>query len=254
MAVFVRLRAAVVGYVGLVIIFFQQLFAFVPRALPQSFAGFWEFIYSSGNEPLPGLTILYVLIPWIGVMMAGYGFGSILLLESERSKRLCKQIGWSAIVLFLIAGSVLIFLKPATPEDPPFIFQLLNQQKYPASQLFLLMTLGPAIALLPLAEKSYGRVTEALTIFGRVPFFYYLLHIPLIHISAWVVNLLRDGVTHQEWYASAPFVYVADESLRWSLPLLYLVFAIDVMLLYVACKRYMTYKANHPEKKWLKYL
>ena len=69
---------------------------------------------------------------------------------------------------------------------------MLNQQKYPASQLFLLMTLGPTIALLPLAERARG-VGDMLATFGRVPLFYYLLHIPLIHAAALVVSLLREG-------------------------------------------------------------
>jgi hypothetical protein len=92
-----------------------------------------------------------------------------------------------------------------------------------------------------------------LTTFGRVPFFYYLLHIPLIHISALLMNFLRVGAIHQELYAYAPFASVPEES-RWSLPLLYLVFVIDVMILSFACQWYVRYKFNHPEKRTLKYI
>src|SRR5882762_8826038 len=71
MALLVHLRPAVVGFVGLVIIFLQQLFSLIPRALPESLkssvGGFLEFFYSSGLEPLPGISILYVIISWIGV-------------------------------------------------------------------------------------------------------------------------------------------------------------------------------------------
>jgi len=92
-----------------------------------------------------------------------------------------------------------------------------------------------------------------LTTFGRVPFFYYLLHIPLIHISALLVNLIQTGSAHQDWYAYAPFASVPEES-RWNLPLLYIVFAIDVAILYVACSWYVRYKSGHPENKLLKYI
>lgn len=256
LALLIRFRAKVVGVIGLAIIFSQQLFAFVPRIFPEAVrptvGGLWEFIYSSGIEPLPGITILYVIVPWIGVMAAGYGFGEILLMEPARRNKICLRVGLSAIILFLVAGSIVALASPVS-DGPPFIFRLLNQQKYPASQLFLLMTLGPVIALVPITEKSKIKMTEMLTVFGRVPFFYYMLHIPLIHISALVVNFVREGATHQEWYNYAPYVFV-DESSRWSLPLLYLVFVVDVGLLYFACKWYVRYKFSHPESKILKYV
>src|SRR6516162_2550848 len=102
---------------------------------------------------------------------------------------------------------------------------------------FLLMTLGPLILLMPWAEQARGWFAEALKIFGRVPLFFYLLHILLIHISALVVNLILSGNPHQDWYAAAPFVEVPPEQ-RWNLPLLYLVYAIDMIILYFACYRY----------------
>jgi uncharacterized membrane protein len=257
MALLVRLRPGLVGVVGLAIIFLQQLFSLIPRILPESLkspvGGLLEFIYSSGIEPLPGISILYVLVPWIGVMAAGYGFGTILLLEPKRRRKLCLQIGLSATFLFLVVGSILILSTPAPAGAPPFIFRLLSQQKYPASQLFLMMTLGPAIAFIPLAEKTRSWIGEALALFGRVPFFYYLLHIPLIHISALAVNFFRAGSIHQEWYSYAPFTSIPEE-FRWSLPLLYLVFVIDVLLLYAACSWYVKYKFSHPDNKWVKYI
>lgn len=257
LALLVRLQAITIGMIGIAVIFLQKLFSYIPAIIPaslqSSLGGLWEFFYTSGGQPLPGITILYVLIPWIGVMAAGYGFGKILLLEPSRWRKLCLQIGISAFVLFVVIGSAIIYVKPAGADAPPFLFQLLNQKKYPASQLYLMMTLGPAIALLPWVENAKGKLATGLTTFGRVPFFYYLLHIPLIHLSAWLVNFLRVGEIHQDWYASAPFVFV-EESSRWSLGLLYLVFIVDVVLLYLACRWYLRYKSNHPEKKWLKFI
>ena len=139
LAAFIRLRPVVVGCIGLVIIAAQQLFRFVPQALPSSFRQpfgyFWEFIYPSGLEAAPGVTVLYVLVPWIGVMAAGYGFGTILLLDSSRRKKLCLWIGLSAILLFVIIGSIVVSKQPADPEAPPFLLRLLNQTKYPAPVL-----------------------------------------------------------------------------------------------------------------------
>ena len=115
------------------------------------------------------------------------------------------------------------------------------------------MTLGPLIALIPLVEKARGWFAGVLTTFGRVPFFYYLLHIPLIHISALVVNLIRYGSSHQESYATAPYTWMPPEQ-QWNLAMLYLVFVIDVVILYFACRLYDRYKFSHPEMKWLKYI
>ena len=257
MAAFIWLKPWIAGVAGLVIIVGQQAFAGVPKLLPDtvqnSFGRFWEFIYTSGFEPVQGVTVLYVLVPWIGVMAAGYGFGLILLHEPQKRNRLCRMIGLLAILLFIIIGSITILRQPSTPDARPFIFQLLNQRKYPASLLYLLMALGPTIALIPLAEKVSGWFANVLTTFGRVPFFYYLLHIPLIHLSALAVNFIRDGSMHQELYATAPYTGMPPE-LQWNLLLLYLVFTIDVVILYFVCRWYENHKFSHPQSKWLKYI
>src|SRR6185436_1022314 len=98
---------------------------------------FWEFIYSSGYEPIQGVTVLYVIVPWIGVMAAGYGFGLILSLEPERRNQLCRWIGLSAVLLFIVIGSIIAWRRPPGEEVQPFIFRLLNQRKYPASILYI---------------------------------------------------------------------------------------------------------------------
>jgi len=228
----VRMNAKTVGIIGLCIIFFQQLFGYVSNILPDVLKPYWEFIYAATGEGPGWIAILYVIVPWIGVMMAGYGFGQIMI--SNRRDRLCYIIGLSSIALFLIIGSIVAI---QSQNETPFIFQLLNQRKYPASQLYLMMTLGPLIALIPFAEKAKGVVVDFFGVFGRVPFFYYLAHILIIHISALVVNYFLWGDVHQDWYNSAPFANVPPES-RWSLGLLYLVFAIDVAILFVISKWY----------------
>lgn len=253
----VFLRPKVVGIIGVLIIFLQQIFQFFPKILPPTLAEgiepFWEFIYPSGSEGIAGIFVLYVIVPWIGVMAAGYGFGSILLLDVAKRRRLCYWIGLSAIALFVILGTVLIFRQPASADSPGFIFQLLNQKKYPASQLYLLMTLGPLIALTPFADTAKGWMARALKMMGSVPMFYYLLHILVIHLSALIVNLIRTGSAHQEWYGTAPFTQLPEGEV-WSLPLLYLVFVLDVVILYFLCRWYAHYKSAHPEQKWLKFL
>jgi uncharacterized membrane protein len=252
----VRLSARAIGIIGLAIIFFQQVFRFPPHILPQqmrsSVGALWEFVYPAGMENRSGISILYVLVPWIGVMAAGYAFGAILIREPGQRRRLCLRIGLSATAFFLVCGGLIVLLTPAPANAPPALFRLLNQQKYPASPLFLLMTLGPTIALLPLAERARGWFAGVLATFGRVPMFYYLLHIPAIHIAALLVTLQREGRIHPEWYATAPFTFLPPEH-RWGLPLLYLVWLIVVAILYFPCRWFAGVKA-HSRAGWLRYI
>jgi uncharacterized membrane protein len=243
--------------IGILLIVFQQLFARVPGFLPPNgrgaFSWYWEFIYPTGMEYHSGISILYVIVPWIGVMMLGYCFGRLLLMDPTKRKKCCLIIGFSVITAFIIVAVILTLRSNGHEDDRGFIYRLLDQRKYPPSILYLLMTLGPIIALIPFAERVKGRVADIFILFGRIPLFYYLIHIPLIHLAALAVNLIRQGAMHQEWYTSAPYTHVPPEG-RWSLPLLYLVFILVEVLLYMICKRYAAYKGRHPEKKWLKYL
>ena len=147
----------------------------------------------------------------------------------------------------------MVFAGPPSDDGMPALFRLLNQRKYPASPLFLLMTLGPSVALLPLAERAGKGLAGVLDTFGRVPLFYYLLHIPLIHATALLVWYLRDGAFGAERFATAPYVFIQDPQQHWSLGLLYLVWAIDVAILYVACRWYMHLKATRP-RPWMRYV
>ena len=247
----VRLSSKVIGWIGVAIVLAQQVFGAIGASLPDSARSFWEFIYTTGTDAPAGMSVLYVLVPWIGVMAAGYGFGLLLERPREDRDRLLLRLGVGMTAVFLIVGSVMAS-REGGEESPPFLFRLLNQQKYPASQLFLFMTLGPAIALMPFAERVRGRVAEGIKTIGRVPLFYYLAHIPLIHLSALAVNAIRSGAAHQDWYATAPFVQVPPEG-RWPLWLLYAVFAADVGILYLACRWYAKAKAERPQG-WMKYI
>lgn len=257
LAAFVRLKPSIIGIIGLAIIFAQQLFRYVPFLFPsgaRAVAGYvWGFFYPSGLDSMPGIAILYVLLPWLGVMMAGFAFGNLLRDEPARVEKRCWGIGIPAIAAFLVVGSLLALNGGPDEEGRPFIYRLLNQQKYPPSQLFLMMTLGPIITLVPWAQRRVGKLSIILNTIGRVPMFYYLLHILLIHISALVVNLITRGASHQEWYTTAPFTSVPEEQ-RWSLGLLYLVYGIDLVLLTLACRWYARFKAENPQMGWLKYI
>jgi hypothetical protein len=136
----------------------------------------------------------------------------------------------------------------------PALLAFLSTNKYPASLDFLLMTLGPTIALIPVLEGARGMLARWLTVFGRVPFFFYVLHIPLIHALALVVSRLRLGAVSPWLFANHPMGNPPPpEGYPWSLPLLYGVWVIAVVLLYVVCRWFAGLKARR-EEWWLRYL
>lgn len=244
MAALVRLSAAAVGATGLAIVACQQLFGRVRAGWA------WELVYPSGIETPEPLVVLYSVLPWLGVMAAGYGFGALVAGGGEGLRRWSLRLGLAATATFVVGAAWTTAL--ASQSELPPLLAALNQSKYPPSQLFLLMTLGPTLVLLPGADRARGAVGRALETFGRVPMFFYLVHIPLIHLAATAVVRVREGGFHPERYANAPYVWMPPEQ-RWDLGLLYLVFAAVVALLYLLCRRFADFKARR-RSAWLRYL
>jgi uncharacterized membrane protein len=202
----------------------------------------YQFLYFGGSVRVgddgPRIAILYSLLPWIGLMAAGYAFGAVVELPDPRRRRVCLGIGAACVALFLLLRTFNLYGDPRhwTPQQP---LSFLNTAKYPASLLFLLMTMGPLILLLPAFDRARGRIAGVLETFGRVPLFYYVLHIPLIHLAAMVVSLVRTGAVTPWLFGNHPLEPPEPpDGYRWSLPLLYFVTAICVGVLYVACRWY----------------
>jgi uncharacterized membrane protein len=252
MAGLIWLPAWAVGAVGFAIVVGQNAFqAAASAASSGALHALWQFLYLGDMVRIgasgPSITVLYTIVPWIGVMALGYAFGAIVLLEREKRRRVVLGLGLAATAIFLVIGTIAVSAD-ASENQMPLLFRLLNQRKSPASPLFLLMTLGPSLAVMPLLERAKGALASVLETFGRVPLFYYLLHIPLIHATSLLVFVLRDGAVNSQPFATAPYVFLPEPQ-RWSLPLLYLVFAAVIAMLYVPCRWYAGFKARHP-RSW----
>ncbi len=261
MAALVRLRPRTVGIIGVAIIALHNLvMPWLSSHIP--LGELWKILYIGFFEgPVAGtpLIVLYSIIPWIGVMAAGYAFGTALVMEPARRNRVCLRLGLGATALFLVLRGSNIYGDPrpwSSTTPMPALLSFLNTTKYPASLSFLLMTLGPTIALLPLLDRARGRIANWLTLFGRVPFFYYLLHIPLIHALALVVSVIRLGAVSPWLFTNHPMANPpAPEGYTWSLGLLYLVWASAIVMLYFPCRWYADLKARRTDLGgWLKYL
>jgi uncharacterized membrane protein len=252
--IYLPLRA--VAAVGVAMILGHNL---LDGVTPQSLGAWgplWALLHVQTAIPLGGgrvFVVIYPLIPWIGVMAAGYAFGTLLLRTEQERRRTLLMLGGGLTLAFLMLRAVNGYGDPA-----PWAVQetagrtalsFLNTTKYPPSLQFLLMTLGPAIALLPLLERLTGPVARAVTVFGRVPLFFYVLHLYLIHAVALTVGTLAG-------FDPRSFLHVwlnNPDGWGYGLPVVYLVWAGVVLALYPACRWFAGVKARRREV-WLSYL
>jgi uncharacterized membrane protein len=205
-------------------------------------------IYFGGAVELgksgPPLLILYVLVPWVGLMLAGYAFGPITQKPLETRRHIYLRLGVALTTLFVALRLIGIYGDPR-PWDRHGLFSFLNTTKYPASLEYVCMTIGPMFVMWAFAEGWTGRLARVIETFGRVPMFYYLLHIPLIHLAACMVSLVREGHSDPWLFTNHPVdPGRMPEGYMWSLPLLYLVYAVCLVLLYFPCRWYAELKAK----------
>jgi len=228
--------------------------AFIWSVLHQpNFAGF----HFGAFNPIVG----YPVLPWIGIMTLGYCLGSLYAsdIAPNHRKKTLRQLGTGAILLFIFLRWTNMYGDASlwsTQKNFLFtLFSFVNTTKYPPSLLYALMTLGPALLFLAYAEKPLNKFTSKLTVFGRVPMFYYLLHIPLIHGIAILAVMLShhpaaDMVNLSTWVT-------ANAQLKgygFSLWVVYLIWIAVTLLLYPLCLRFSEYKRAHQaDKKWLSY-
>jgi len=221
----------------------------------------WALLHEFQFFPFEGwnLMIGYPLLAWIGVMALGYCFGSLYLLDAAVRKKILLRLGGGALLLFIALRAANVYGDPApwsVQASPVFtILSFINVSKYPPSILYVLLMLGPAILFLAVAERAPGKVSKAFVTVGRVPMFYYLLHLYLIHGLALIAAIatgygFSSMVNFQTWVTMT-------ESLQgygFELWVTYAVWLLVVAILFPLCKWFDAYKSNHREKWWLSYL
>lgn len=213
-------------------------------------------IYFKGHFTL---FVGYPMIPWIGVMSLGYCVGTLYnkAFPAAKRKKWLMIYGLSAIALFIIIRYINQYgdsFHWSTQKSAVFTFlSFLNVSKYPPSLLYLLMTLGPALVFLSLTENSRSWLSERIKVIGRVPMFYYLIHLYIIHIIALFATYFC-GHTPGDMVLTAWIEFEPKlKGYGFSLGVVYLVWASIVMMLYFFCKWYDRYKRTH-QQWWLSYL
>lgn len=253
----VHLSTRTVTIFGVVMIAVHNAFDGVSPEAFGMFGWLWQILHAGGEfEYLSGYRFgtFYPLIPWIGVMAAGYGFGSLLLRDETARRKTLVRLGLGLITAFIVIRATNLYGDAqlwAQEKNALFtFFSFINCTKYPPSLLFLLITLGPAIAVLPYFERVKGAAANFFIVFGRVPMFYYLLHIPLIHALSVIAAMLTGHDT--------AFMFQNIEPWNWpgaygfSLPVVYLVWVCVILALYPACKWFADLKRRRKDA-WLSY-
>ena len=214
-------------------------------------APLWHFLHVPGFVMGKAL-IGYPLIPWCGVMALGYALGAVFEWTPEVRKKILIRAGIAMVIAFIVLRYFNLYGNPA-PWSPQrsavmTVASFLNLLKYPPSLMYLLMTLGPAFAALALLDNVRGRFANAIAVYGRVPMFYYVVHIFVIHILAYLFALIQGGRgdflsldtgSFPEWYGT-------------SLAGVYLAWAIVILILYLPCRWFASLKSRRKDW-WLSY-
>ncbi len=224
----------------------------------QSTSWLWHVLHEPGLILLPQqrrLFVVYPLVPWVGVMATGFGFGKLIADPRERKSRMLV-LGALLTLMFAVLRGSNVYGDPH-PWSPQASFgatvgAFLNCEKYPPSLSFLLMTLGPAIALLVPLERFHGAAANVVRTFGRVPLFYYLFHVLLIHVLAVVLAAVRYGHVIGGMFA-LPFNWHVPTDYGYSLPVVYLLWVLVVVMLFPLCRWFEGVK-QRSKSPWLSYL
>lgn len=228
----------------------------------QSSNPIWSILHSPNilwSDRQHSVFVAYPLIPWVGVTAAGYGLGQIYNWQPERRQVFLLRLGLGLTAAFVVIRAINIYGDPfrwSAQKAAVFtILSFLNTSKYPPSLLFLLMTLGPAMLFLRAVDAAVPRWLRPALIVGKVPLFYYLLHVPLMHIIAVIVCYARYGQAH--WMFESPsieyFPITRPPGWNYSLPVVYLIWVFVVVALIPLCKWFAALKQRRSDA-WLSYL
>ena len=252
-----RLPGFAVTAFGVLLIVGHNLFDGVRWANP-----IWSILHAPGfvlNTPNHVVFVAYPLIPWIGVAAVGYSLGQVYRWDSARRRSFLLRLGLLLTLAFVVIRGLNAYGDPArwAPQKTAVftVLSFLNTTKYPPSLLFLLMTLGPALLLLWAMDRGTPRILRPALTIGKVPLFFFLLHFALIHLLAIAVCFVQHGSAH--WLFESPdlenYPFTAPPGWGYSLPLVYLLWAIVVITMYPLCRWYAELKQRRNDA-WLSYL
>lgn len=252
---------AVAGFGALLVLLHNLTDGITPQSL-HALAPLWTVLHVPGvlwANDAHMLFDAYPLIPWVGVTALGYALGQVITFEPARRKTFLLKAGAALTAAFVLLRALNVYGDPlpwkAQHSTLFTVLSFINTNKYPPSLLFLLMTLGPGLLFLYATDgRTPKLLAPALTI-GRVPMFYYVFHVVVLHTLAIAASLVRFGQAH--WMFESPTLdkYPITQQPGWPLPLpwVYLAWITVVLIMYPLCRRYAVFKARRTDW-WLSYL
>ncbi|MBI5472775.1 MAG: DUF1624 domain-containing protein [Ignavibacteriae bacterium] len=213
-----------------------------------SYAWLWKILHVRDEIRLGGGSVFepqYPLIPWVGLCAIGYAFGRTFTIEAPRRRRAILLLGVGLTIGFIILRATNLYGDPQPWHEQDELmrtaFSFVNTQKYPPSLLFVMMTIGPSLIALALLERSAGLVAQRIMVFGRVPLFYYILHLFVIHGLALFIGVLQGFPATAFLHSYGGF----PAGFGFSLPAVYAFWFLVILLLYPVCLWYAHVKARH---------
>jgi uncharacterized membrane protein len=266
LALLVRLKASlpVIGAIGALIFFGHNIFDVlnvgavvntIAWRLLISAAGFNSFIPIGHNHLI---LAAYALLPWTGVMLLGYVFGSLYksTADSAKRKKTLLVSGLSLLLLFTVFRAFNIYGDPSpwsTQKTTALsIISFFNVTKYPCSLLYCSLTVGTALVLLAAFENVKSKITNVFIVYGNVPFFYYVCHWYLIQTIHIVAFFATGFTTAQIVTPNSPFLF-SPPTFGFNLLGVYIIWLVVLVTLYLPCKWFSTYKKTH-RQWWLSYV
>ena len=260
LAFLLKLSSKTIGIIGLAIIFCHNLLPLIPFADGSIYKALLSPFFGTALFPVAPHTNLimgYPPIPWLGIMLVGFATGKIFTMAADIRKNVLLKIGLFALLLFAILRFINIYGDPiawSQQKDSLYTFlSFINVTKYPPSLLFSLITLGIMLLILAFADRVNNRFTKVVSVYGKVPLFYFVIHFYLIHVSMIVLMFLQGFNWSDLNFASGTFGRPPGVQSGVELWIIYLIWMGVIVILYKPCVWFEKYKAEH-NRWWLKYL
>jgi uncharacterized membrane protein len=255
-----KVSPKIIGIAGLVIMFGHDLLSNVMLPLSPALRFVVSLFLSPGFfQPTPNFSFLvaYPILPWLGIMLTGYAAGRLFQRPVEARKKILVRIGLAALGLFVVLRFTNVYGDPShwsVQKNSVFTFlSFINVTKYPPSLLYCLLMLGLLFLFLSFLEGRDSSFLRMLSVYGKTPLFYYLLHWYLLRLIFFIVLFAQGFHAADLEFGALKFGRPAASS-GLSLPYVYLVWLLIVVLLFPLCRWYGNYREVHREKKWLRYL
>lgn len=241
LSLMIRLPYLVILITGLALLFLHNLTDDFHPSEGTIMEKIWIVLHQPGKINMTdnfNLFMLYPLLPYFGLICLGYSVGKLYSAgyNSEKRRRILLMAGSLSVAGFVILRFFNLYGDPSTYATQQgfshSLMKFLRITKYPVSLQFAMITIGPSLIFLAISEKFKGWLSNFFIVFGKVPMFYYILHIYLIHGISWATG--------------------GDN--RASLTVVYLGWILVIGILYFPCRWYAQYKSSHPEKRWLSYI